>query len=78
MSALANENLVRFDHTNRKWIWDISKIIKDKKFTSSVIELLMHSIEKLPQKTQELLNIASYIGSKFSLKTLSVISGNVT
>ncbi len=56
------------------WKWDIEEIqaigITDK----SVVELVANRIEKLPESTQQVLQLAACIGDKFTLDVLSIVN----
>lgn len=56
------------------WKWDIEAIRK-LDITDNVVDLMVSSIRKLPEKSQKVLELAACIGSSFDLKTLSVVNG---
>lgn len=64
---------ILFISDDGKWHWD-TKAIQDQAITSNVIDLLIGKINKLPQRTQQLLALASCIGNLFDLSTISIIS----
>ncbi len=85
LQTLYQEKLLKFDFTplgylmNKEnnqgiWKWDIQQIqaigITDK----SVVELVVNRIEKLPQSTQQVLQLAACIGDKFTLDMLSIVN----
>jgi len=85
LQALFQENLLKFDFTplscliNKEksqgsWKWDIEEIqaigITDK----SVVELVANRIQKLPESTQQLLQLGACIGDKFTLDVLSIVN----
>ncbi|MEA5593875.1 AAA family ATPase [Rivularia sp. UHCC 0363] len=85
LQTLDQENLLKFDYvpftslSNKEkkqgmWKWDIEEIqaigITDK----SVVELVANRIEKLPESTQQVLQLAACIGDKFTLDVLSVVN----
>ncbi|MGB3650359.1 MAG: AAA family ATPase [Rivularia sp. (in: cyanobacteria)] len=85
LQTLCQENLLKFDFTpfsslmNKEknqgmWKWDIEEIqaigITDK----SVVELVANRIEKLPESTQQVLQLAACIGDKFTLDVLSIVN----
>lgn len=55
------------------WKWDIEKI-KQMDITDNVIDLMVANIKKLPENAQRVLKLAACIGSKFELKTLSIVN----
>ena len=54
----------------KKWAWDIRDIEK-LTFTDNVVALIVEKIDQLPQKTREMLNVASCIGSRFDLEMVA-------
>ncbi|MCJ8283789.1 MAG: AAA family ATPase, partial [Rivularia sp. ALOHA_DT_140] len=85
LQTLYQENLLKFDFTpfsssNDKqkrqgmWKWDIEEIqaigITDK----SVVDLVANRIKKLPESTQQVLQLAACIGDKFTLDVLSIVN----
>jgi histidine kinase len=72
LRALYEEKLIVFDASARHWTWDIEKI-RRKNITDNVVELLAEQVKKLSVETQEVLTLASCIGSRFDLRTLSTI-----
>ncbi len=85
LQALYQENLLKFDFTpfsslsNKEksqgmWKWDIEEIqaigITDK----SVVELVANRIEKLPESTRQILQLAACIGDKFTLDVVSIVN----
>lgn len=69
------EGLIRFDDRIGKWLWDAAEIEKAG-ISDNVVELMTGKIRGLPEKTQQVLKLASCIGSRFDLNTLSAVSGN--
>lgn len=53
------------------WVWNFEKI-KEKKFTENIIDLMIHNLRKMPQKTQDFLKISACLGTEFNLKTLMI------
>jgi predicted ATPase/signal transduction histidine kinase len=56
-----------------EWQWDIEQI-KDMGITDNVVELMIDNIQKLADRTQELLKLAACIGNRFDLKILLTVS----
>jgi PAS domain S-box-containing protein len=54
------------------WQWDITEIEKVG-ITSNVVELMVSKLKQLPEATQEVLRLASCMGTDFDLPTLSII-----
>ncbi|NJO03571.1 MAG: AAA family ATPase [Bacteroidia bacterium] len=72
IGSLYEENLLRFDYSTHAWAWDMEKI-KAMNITDNVVDLVANKIQKLPETTQRLLKLASCIGNRFSLATLSIV-----
>ncbi|HEY9810314.1 MAG TPA: AAA family ATPase [Halomicronema sp.] len=72
LHSLYQENLITFNYSQQIWQWDI-KQIQAVGVTDNVVNLMIGKIQKLPQNTRNLLKLASCIGNKFDLQTLSVI-----
>ncbi|HLP89937.1 MAG TPA: AAA family ATPase [Nostocaceae cyanobacterium] len=80
LKYLYQENLLVFKvpqfNTNsqiRCWHWDIEKI-KKLGITDNVVDFMVNKIEKLDEKTQNVLKLAACIGHQFDLKILSIIN----
>lgn len=72
LQTLHDEKLI-FLGTNKKWQWDISAI-ETLKITDNVVTTLVKKIDQLPEKTKEILKIASCIGARFDLEVVSYLS----
>ncbi|XGV98687.1 MAG: AAA family ATPase [Leptolyngbya sp. BL-A-14] len=74
LRLLYSENLLRFDADCLGWRWNLDQIralnITD---NVNVVELLLNKLKKLPEATQQLLQLASCIGAEFDLKTLAIV-----
>ncbi|MDJ0615789.1 MAG: AAA family ATPase [Calothrix sp. MO_192.B10] len=74
LQTLYQEKLLKFDFSNCQWQWSIEEIqalgITDK----NVVELVATRIQKLPESTQTILQLAGCIGDKFSLDVLSIVN----
>jgi len=73
LKALYSECLLNFDLKQQRWVWSLTKI-KAQAITNNVVELMLGKMQKLPEKTQHLIQLSSCIGSLFDLQTLSIIS----
>ncbi len=80
--SLYQENLLVFnphqsfnpeDNKSSYWQWDIEQI-ENVSITDNVIDLMVGKIEKLDQKTQQVLKLAACIGNHFNLEVLSIIN----
>lgn len=72
LKSLYTEGLLEFDFQALNWQWNL-ELIQAKSFTDNVVELMAGKIQKLPEKTQEMLKLAACIGNQFDLKTLGLI-----
>lgn len=72
LKSLYQEQLLTFDFTNLKWIWDLQKV-KLQNITDNVVELMAGKIKRLPVETQKVLKLGACIGNVFDLHTLSLI-----
>ncbi|MCP4347713.1 MAG: serine/threonine-protein kinase PknK, partial [Desulfobacterales bacterium] len=73
LKSLYSEKLIDFNIKEQKWEWDCVQI-EYRGFTDNVVELMTGKIQNLDNHVQSVLKLASCIGNKFDLKTLSVIS----
>ncbi len=74
--SLYQENLLRFnleDNQQGYWQWDIEQI-ESVTITDNVVDLMVRKIEKLDQKTQQVLKLASCIGNYFNLEILYIVN----
>lgn len=70
LKSLYNEKLLKFEEG--KWRWDVRQI-DAQDITDNVVELLMKELRRLPEETQQLLNLASCIGNRFDIRTLATV-----
>ena len=61
-----------FDFEHNQWVWDVASIEKAD-FTDNVVELMISKIRRLPELTQQLLQLAASIGNRFDLCTLATV-----
>ncbi|MBK8884553.1 MAG: AAA family ATPase [Bacteroidales bacterium] len=71
--TIYKNHLFEFDNWQMIWHWEISKIEK-LKVTDNVVDLMVHRIQRLSEKTQDILKLAACIGNQFDLNTLSIVS----
>ncbi|MEM9276703.1 MAG: AAA family ATPase, partial [Cyanobacteria bacterium P01_F01_bin.143] len=69
----ANQSFNSKDNQGDYWQWDIEEI-KTVSITDNVLDLMSSKIEKLEQKTQQIIKLAACIGNQFDLETLSIIN----
>ncbi len=79
LSSLYQEGALTYSSTNNHWEFDLEKADK-LDISSNVIELMMRKVRRLPKVLQDILSIASCIGSTFNLNHLRAVqqkySGN--
>lgn len=73
LQTLYVNNLLAFNFNSNTWEWDIEQIHKIG-ITDNVVDLTIGKIQRLSEKTQNLLKLAACIGNKFDLDTLSIIN----
>jgi predicted ATPase/serine phosphatase RsbU (regulator of sigma subunit)/tRNA A-37 threonylcarbamoyl transferase component Bud32 len=54
------------------WQWDVSQI-EALGITNNVVELMISKLKKLPESTQNILQLAACIASEFDLRTLTLV-----
>ncbi|MBD1842590.1 AAA family ATPase [Cyanobacteria bacterium FACHB-63] len=76
LKTLYQENLLTFtallEVGKPGWQWDISQI-ETIGITDNVVELMIQKLRKLPESTQQVLQLAACMGNTFDLQTLSII-----
>ncbi len=72
LHSFFQEKLLRFDYDSQNWVWNLVAI-KEKRVTDNVVEFMANNLKALPENTQRVLQLASCMGNKFNLKTLSII-----
>ncbi|PWK14286.1 protein kinase domain-containing protein [Tumebacillus permanentifrigoris] len=77
LQTLYAQKMVRFDSEAGAWRWDLDGI-REMDITDNVVEFMLEKIRQLPERTQEVLKIASCIGSAFDLHTLIEVIGKPT
>ncbi len=71
--TLYKEQLIVFDLSINRWIWDFNKI-KEIKISDNVVQLMVNKIGELAPDTQKALQLAAFLGNQFDLETLAAIS----
>ncbi|AUX42498.1 protein kinase [Sorangium cellulosum] len=57
------------------WRWDLSTI-EELEYTDNVLSLMVQTIRRLPEGTQEVLRLAAAIGNSFELEVLNTVSAS--
>jgi predicted ATPase/class 3 adenylate cyclase len=72
LKSLAAEQLLAFDRLTKGWQWDAG-LIAQKNIAENVVDLMASKVRQLDPPVQEVLRLASCIGNRFDLETLSVV-----
>lgn len=73
IQSLYQKGLVYFDFKKGNWSWKLEEI-KKIEISENVVEFLSQKIIELPENTQNVLQLASCLGSDFNLETLALIA----
>ncbi len=73
LKALHQDNLIQFDLELGCWQCDIVQVITQS-VTDDVVAFMSFQLQKLPQSTQQVLQLAACIGNQFDLATLAIVS----
>ena len=73
ISNLVDENLISYDTKSNRWTWSIQQV-QQAQMTDNVVEMMSRRIQKINHESQQLLKIASCLGSSFDLKSLAIIT----
>ncbi|MGK7926811.1 MAG: AAA family ATPase [Spirulina sp.] len=74
LQSLYTENLLSFNSHLVRWRWNIEQI-QAVRITDNVVDLMVNKIEKLENRTENVLKLAACIGNPFDLAILSVVNG---
>jgi predicted ATPase/signal transduction histidine kinase len=72
LSALADEELLKFDSVAAVWIWDIDRI-HVKNYTDNVVDLMVQKLKRLSIGTQGALKHLACLGSMTDVGMLSMV-----
>jgi len=72
--SLHQEGLLRFEQDRPRWTWDMEQI-RQKQITDNVVAMMSANIRRLPERTQEALQVASCLGNSFGLASLARVLG---
>jgi predicted ATPase/signal transduction histidine kinase len=73
LKALHQENIIQFDFESGCWQCDMVQVITQA-VTDDVVAFMAVQLRKLPQSTQNVLQLAACIGNQFDLATLAIVS----
>jgi predicted ATPase/signal transduction histidine kinase len=71
ITSLHEQGKLRSD-SNGTWSWDLGEI-RAQEVTDNVAVLLSERMRRLPVETQQVLQLAACVGSRFDIQTLSVV-----
>jgi predicted ATPase/signal transduction histidine kinase/tRNA A-37 threonylcarbamoyl transferase component Bud32 len=74
LQTMYQEKLLNFDFNSGIWQWDIKQIETVGITDYDAVELIARNIEKLPQKTQEVLKLAACVGNRFNIDILAIVN----
>ena len=72
--ALADEELLTFEHDQARWSWNLERI-RAKGYTDNVVDLMVGKLGRLPEETQEALQQLSCLGNVADSTTLANVLG---
>jgi predicted ATPase len=72
LSALAEENLLTFDHRASSWSWDLNRI-HAKGYTENVVDLMVAKLNRLPNETRSAVQHLACIGSGAEAAMLAAV-----
>ncbi|MEA2771878.1 MAG: hypothetical protein QOD93_4840, partial [Acetobacteraceae bacterium] len=72
LSALAEEDLLAFDHSASRWTWDVERI-RAKGYTDNVVDLMVGKLTRLPAETQRALQLLACLGNVAEIAMLSIV-----
>ncbi|MBB5502204.1 ATP-binding sensor histidine kinase [Paraburkholderia sp. MM5384-R2] len=75
LHALAEENLLNFDHGAGHWFWDPVRI-HAKGYTDNVVDLMVDKLTRLPVRTQQALQQLACLGNVASITKLLTVLGS--
>jgi predicted ATPase len=74
LHTLRAEDLIRFDHGVRAWRWDLAELERAP-LSGNVVELMVQTLNRLPEPTQTLLQTGACLGHHFHLSLLAEVTG---
>jgi predicted ATPase len=72
ISALAEEALLTFDHSDARWTWDLHRI-HAKGYTDNVVDLMVGKLNRLPVETRKALQQLSCLGNSAEFALLAMV-----
>jgi PAS domain S-box-containing protein len=72
ISALAEEELLKFDHGEARWSWDLNRIYA-KGYTDNVVDLMVGKLNRLPVEAQNALQQLACLGNSAEFATIQMV-----
>jgi PAS domain S-box-containing protein len=72
LSSLAEENLLAFDHGERQWSWDLSRI-HAKGYADNVVDLMVGKLNRLPIEAVNALKQLACLGNSAEFALLALV-----
>ncbi|MEA2789800.1 MAG: hypothetical protein QOG73_2206, partial [Acetobacteraceae bacterium] len=72
--ALAEDDLLAFDHGASRWTWDLGRI-RAKGYTDNVVDLMVGKLTRLPAETGKALQRLACLGNVAETTMLSIVLG---
>lgn len=72
LKALYGEELLTYAPSQGHWVWNLARI-ESRQMTDNVVTLMIEQVQRLPAETQQTLQRAACIGSRFDLTTLAAV-----
>ncbi|WP_448266634.1 AAA family ATPase [Nostoc sp. DSM 114159] len=73
LKALHQDGLIKFNFESGYWQCDITQI-NQQAVTDDVVNFMICQLQKLPDSTQKVLQLAACIGNQFDLENLAIVS----
>jgi predicted ATPase/signal transduction histidine kinase len=73
LEHLTEREVLTFDQGAGVWTWELEAIV-DLAITDNVVELMISRLGRLPEASQQALQLAACIGNRFSLDLLAAVS----
>jgi len=71
LKSLHEEGHIRFNSRQSYWECNIAQV-NSLAFTDNVVGFMVQQLQKLPEKTQQVLQLAACVGNRFDLETLAI------
>jgi len=72
IKALANNQLLTFDHEQNQWTWSFEEISR-RNVSSNVVDLMTQRFQSLEVRRKTVLQFAACLGARFDLRTIAQI-----